>query len=182
MVKLIAKSPCAGLLPMAIGTVTLTEIDAGKMTLVAPFAGQQKSVSDALKSSIGVGFPAPNRTSGTTPRAVWCGRGQALIIGANCPDLKGAACVDHSDAWAIVQIDGADATALLARLTPIDLRASTFKRGHTARTLIGHMTGGITRLSVQSFEVMVMRSMAATLMHDLTQAAQNIAARADFGD
>ena len=182
MVKLIARSPCAGLLPKTIGTVTFTEIDASRMTLVAPFAGQQKTVSDALKSSIGVGFPAPNRSLGTSPRALWCGRGQALIVGADFPDLDGAACVDHSDAWAIVRIDGADATALLARLTPIDLRPPTFKRGHTARTLIGHMTGGITRLGVQSFEVMVMRSMAATLMHDLTQAAQNIAARADAGD
>ncbi len=182
MVKLIANLPCAGLLPKTIGTVSLTEIDGGKMTLVAPFKGQKKSVSDALKSTLGVGFPAPKRTIGATPRAVWCGRGQALIIGADCPDVDGAACVDHSDAWAIVRLDGADATAILARLTPIDLRASTFKRGHTARTLIGHMAGGITRLGAQSFEVMVMRSMAATLVHDLTQAADNIAARAGLQD
>ncbi|AGI66833.1 putative sarcosine oxidase subunit gamma [Octadecabacter antarcticus 307] len=182
MVKLIANSPCAGLLPKTIGTVSFTEIDVGQMTLVAPFRGQKKSVSDVLKSAIGVGFPAPNRTIGTTPRAVWCGKGQALIMGADCPDLDGAACVDHSDAWAIVLLDGADATAILARLTPIDLRLSMFKRGHTARTLIGHMTGGITRLGLQSFEVMVMRSMAATLVHDLTQAAENMAARAGSPD
>ena len=177
MVKLIAKTACAGMLPKTIGTVTLTEIDAGKVTLIAPFKGQKKAVSDALKTATGVGFPAPNRCVGTNPRAVWCGKEQALLIGAECPELMGAACVDHSAAWAIVQLDGVDAVAVLARLTPIDLRATKFKRGHTARTLIGHMTGGITRLGAQSFEVMVMRSMAETLVHDLTQAAENIAAR-----
>lgn len=177
MVKLIVNSPYAGLLPKTVGTVTLTDFDSGKMTLVAPFKGQQKSVSDTLKSTLGIGFPAPNRTLGKVPRAVWCGRGLALIIGADCPNLDGAACIDHSDAWAVVRLDGADTLAILARLTPIDLRASKFKRGHTARTLIGHMTGGITRLGVQSFEVMVMRSMAATLLYELTHVAKNIAAR-----
>ncbi len=177
MVKLIPQTPCAGLLPRSIGSITLTEIDGGTITLVAPFRGQEKAVSAALKSAIGVGFPKPNRTLGTNPRAVWCGKGQALVMGADCPALD-AACVDHSDAWAMVRIDGADAAAVLARLTPIDLRDGVFKRGHTARTLIGHMTGGITRLGAQSFEVMVMRSMAATLVHDLSQAAENMAARA----
>ena len=178
MVRLIENTPCAGLLPVTIGSVTITEVDAGQITLVAPFKGAQKAVSDALKTAVGVGFPAPNRMLGTGPRMVWCGKEQALLMGTPCPDLAQAACVDHSDAWAIVCIDGADARAVLARLTPIDLRAATFKRGHTARTLIGHMTGGVTRLGTQSFEVMVMRSMAATLVHELTQAAENIDARA----
>lgn len=176
MVKLIANTPCAEMLPQVIGTVELSEVDTGRVTLVAPLKGKQKEVSDQLKSALGVGFPAPNRVLGTVPRVMWCGMGQALVMGAPCPDLP-AACVDHSDAWAFVQIAGADAEAVLARLTPIDLRASTFKRGHTARTLIGHMAGGVTRLGTRSFEVMVMRSMAATLMHDLMQAAENIASR-----
>lgn len=177
MARLIAKPPCAGLLPKTIGTVTVAEVDAGQITLVAPFKGQQKAVSDALKSAIGVGFPAAGRMIGSGPRVMWCGMGQALVMGAACPDLP-AACVDHSDAWAIVQIDGADAADVLARLTPIDLRPKVFKRGHTARTLVGHMTASVTRLGAQRFEVMVMRSMAATLVHDLEQAAANMAARA----
>jgi len=180
VVKLIANTPCVGLLPVSIGTVTLTEVDAGPITLIAPFAGQQKTVSDVLKAAIGVGFPAPNRTLGTKARSIWCGKGQAMVMGVKCPDVTQAACVDHSDAWAIVRVDGADARDILARLTPIDLRVTTFKRGHTARTLIGHMTGSITRLGAQSFEVMVMRSMAGTLVHELTQAAKNIAARASL--
>ena len=178
MAKLIAKSPCAWLLPKTIGAVDLTEVEPSHITLIAPLKGQTKAVSEALKSALGLACPAPNRTSGTGARAVWCAMGQALLIGAPCPVLTGAACVDQTDSWAIVRIDGVDAAAVLARLTPIDLRPSQFKRGHTARTLIGHMTGSITRLGANSFEVMVMRSMADTLVHELEQAAKNIAARA----
>lgn len=176
MAKLIPTTPCAGLLPKTIGSVTISEVEAGQITLVAPFKGQQKAVSDALMAALGIGFPNPNRTTGTEPRAIWCGMGQALIIGAHCPVVP-AACVDHSDAWAVVRIEGADAVQTLARLTPIDLRAASFKDGHTARTLIAHMTVSITRLAPDAFEVMAMRSMAATLVHDLAQAASGVAAR-----
>lgn len=182
MARLIATTPCAGLLPLAIGSVTLTEVDAGPVTLIAPYDGAQKATSDALKAAVGMGFPAPNRTLGQTqgkrPRIVWCGMGQAVLMGANCPDLPQAAVVDQSDAWAIVRIDGAEAAAVLARLTPIDLRDSQFKRGHTARTLVAHMTVSVTRVGAQTYEVMAMRSMAGTLVHDLEQAAKNVAARA----
>lgn len=177
MAKLIAKTPCSGLLPIGIGTVSLTEVDAGQITLVAPYDGRTKDVSAALKAALGITFPAPNRVTGSDPRAVWCGMGQTLVMGTACPDLP-AACVDHSDAWAIVRIDGADAVKVLARLTPIDLRDTSFKRGHTARTLIAHMTASVTRLGPNAYEVMVMRSMAGTLVHDLEQAARNIATRA----
>lgn len=177
MVNLVAKTPCAGLLPVTVGTVSITEVEIGPVTLVAPYKGRKTAVSDALKSALGVGFPAPNRVLGTDPRAIWCGKEQALIMGAECPAIDGAACLDHSDAWAVIRIDGADAAAVQARLTPIDLRPTVFKRGHTARTLLGHMTVSITRLGAQSFEVMAMRSMAGTLVHEVQQAAENVAAR-----
>lgn len=176
MAQLIPNSPCAGLLPKTIGTLTLSEVDAGRITLVAPFEGQQKAVSAALKSALGIAFPAPNRTTGTVPRAIWCGMGQALVMGADCPDLP-AALVDHSDAWAIVRLEGAGARDVLARLTPVDLREARFKRGHTARSLIAHMTASITCVGANAFEIMVMRSMAGTLVHDLEQAAQGVTAR-----
>jgi len=97
-------------------------------------------------------------------------------LDAQAPDLP-AQVVDHSDAWAIVRIDGTDAAAVLARLTPIDIRDGVFKNGHTARTLVAHMTASITRVGVNAYEIMVMRSMAGTLVHDLEQAAHNVASR-----
>lgn len=176
MVKLIPQTPCMGLLPRTIGPWTLTEVVIDKATLIAPYKGQEKATSAALKSALGVGFPAVGRVAGSDPRVVWCGKGQALLIGADCPDLP-AACVDHGDAWAVVHIEGAGAHDVLARLVPIDLRAATFKRGHTARTLLGHMTASVTRTGANTFEIMAMRSMAGTLVHDLSEAAKGLAAR-----
>ncbi|SLN40081.1 sarcosine oxidase subunit gamma [Pseudooctadecabacter jejudonensis] len=178
MAKLIETTPCAGLLPLSIGGVNIHEINLGQVTLVAPYAGGAKATSDALKAAIGVTFPKPNRTNGAGPRAIWCGLDQALIVGGACPDLPQAAVVDHSDAWAVVRIEGAEAEAVLARLVPADLRASVFKRGHTVRTMLVHMNVGITRVGASAFEVMAMRSMAGTLVHDLEQAAKGVAARA----
>lgn len=177
MVKLIPTSPCAGLLPLTIGSVVIREVEAGAVTLVAPYRGQTKAVSQALKAALGLRFPAPNRMLGTGPRMVWCGMEQAVLIGAPCPDLPMAARVDQSHAWAIVRIEGGDAAAVLARLTPIDLREGVFKRGHTARTLLGHMSVSITRIGATVYEVMAMGSMAGTLVHDLERAAKGVAAR-----
>lgn len=170
MVKLIARTPCAGLLPLDIGTLHLQEVVIAQAQSIAPFKGQQKAVAAMMP----VAFPKPNRVSGTDPRAVWTGPGQALLIGAAL-DKAPAALVDQSDSLAAVMITGAEVEQVLARLVPLDLRA--MKAGHTARTLIGHMNGSVTRLGPDSFEVMVMRSMAATLVHDLERAARLFFAR-----
>lgn len=170
MVNLIAKTPCGHLLPLEIGDVTLTEVDITQAFSLAPFKGQEKAVSAVLPMP----FPKPNRVSGDDPRAIWVGPGQALVIGMDPPDLP-AAVVDQSDAWAVVQISGASVVDVLARLVPVDLRA--MKPGHTARTLIAHMTGSVTKTAHDRFEIMVMRSMAGTLVHDLERTARIFFAR-----
>ena len=163
MADLIARPPLADLLPVTIGTVTIQEVVHDRLTLIAPFRG--RDVAD---------FPAPNRTTATM---IWVGQGQALVIGEP-PDLGDAAAVtDQSDAYAIAQIAGAAAEDVLARLVPLDLRLPGFAVGHTARTLLGHMTASVTRIGADAFEVMVMRSMAQTLVHDLTRAAKGVALR-----
>ncbi len=181
MVKLIPASPCASLLPVRVGGLSLTEVETGTATLIAPFKGQQKATSAALKSALGLAFPAPNRTTvqkgDAGARLVWCGKGQALLIGAPCPEALPAACVDHSDAWAVVRMEGAGVESVLARLVPLDLRAGSFAKGHTARTMLGHMTVSLTRMGNISFEIMAMRSMAASLVHELAEAAKGVAAR-----
>ena len=176
MTRLVAQTPCAGLLPLEIGTVRITEAEPGPLHLIAPFDGQSKVVSAALKDALGAGLPAPNRSiakEGT--RTLWVAPGQALLIGAEPPDLPCAAVSDQSDAYTVVEIASADAVEVLARLVPVDLKA--MKRGHTARTLIGHMTGSVTRLGADRFELMVFRSMAGSLVHDLTEAMEAMAAR-----
>ena len=169
MVDLIAKSPCAGLLPLTHGTVTATEVDPGPVTLIQPLRGADLS-----------GLPGPNETIAQKgARLIWFGRGHVLLIGG-APDpalAQTAALVDQSDAYAWVRVDGAGAADVLARLIPLDLRAAAFPPGATARTDISHMAGSVTRLEDGGFLLAVFRSMAATLVHDLKTAMQALAAR-----
>jgi sarcosine oxidase subunit gamma len=88
-----------------------------------------------------------------------------------------AALTDQSDAWAVVQIAGAGVEDVLARLVPVDLRGQVFKKTHVATTMLGHMSVTVTRMGPVSFEIMVMRSMAATLVHELQGAMRGVTAR-----
>ncbi|MBY6139230.1 sarcosine oxidase subunit gamma [Leisingera daeponensis] len=180
MAELIAKSPCDGLLPATIGGMSLTEEHPGAMWAIAPFNGQLKVLGKALEAAHGMAFPAPNRATGKAgSRAVWFGRDMALLMGP-APDAglaKHAALTDQSDAWAVVRLEGQGAEDVLARLVPVDLRPQVFKRGHTARTELKHMMASVTRTGPQSFQIMVFRSMAKTLVHDLKTAMEAVAAR-----
>lgn len=178
MVELIAKSPCEGLLPISAGSVSVTEIVYDAVTSVAPLKGQDEAVSAALESRIGAAFPAPNRsTASPKARVVWSGQGQAMVLGAPVAGIGGAAMTDQTDAWACVALDGADARAVLARLVPLDLRPGMFETGHAARTLLAHMTAVLMRTDKDRYEIMVFRSMAKTLVHDLKTAMEAVAAR-----
>ncbi len=180
MDKLIATSPCEGLLPLTVGNVTLSEVDAGFITSVAPFKGKEKSLSEAMKSAHGMAYPAANRATGKAgARAIWFGHSQAMLIGP-APDeslADHAAVVDQSDAWAVVRLEGDRAEDVLARLVPVDLRATHFKRGHTVRSLLFHMTASITRVGDSAFQIMAFRSMAETLVHDMKRAMEGVAER-----
>ena len=181
MVELQAKSPFEGLLPLSVGSVDLSEVAPGHLTSIAPFRGQAKALSAALKDAHGMAAPAPNRVTGKEgARALWFGHDMLMLHGpaADGALRKHAALTDQSHGWAIVRLEGADAAEVLARLTPIDLRDSQFKRGHTARTELRHMMASITRLGPQSYQVMVFRGFAETLVHDLKVAMQSVAARA----
>lgn len=181
MVELVAKSAFDAVLPVEIGTVSLREVVLGRVTFVQPLKGQADAVSAALKSELGIGLPGPGEAlAGDGMRALWCGPGQALVMG-DCPALSGAATVDQSDAFAALRIEGSAARDVLARLTPLDVRAGLFVEGQTARSLIGLMTGQITPMAPDAFEVMVFRSMAGTLFHEVNRAAGFVAGRAALG-
>jgi len=179
--ELIAKTACAGLLPLEIGSQRLSEVDLGTLTSLAPYAGQDKPLSAALKQAHGMAMPGANRATGKEgARAIWFGQGQVMLAGP-APDagLKElAATTDQSDAWATVRLEGPGAIDVLARLVPIDMRSPAFKRGHTARTQLGHMMASITRVADEAFLILVFRSMAGTLVHELETAMQGVAARA----
>lgn len=180
MVDLIGKTACNGMASITRGTVTLSEVTGVAVTSVCAFKGQAKAVSKALSSADGIPMPAPNRSEGNSDlRAIWVGPDQAFFVGkAITANLEGlASTTDQSDAWAIVSLAGAKAADVLARLTPIDLRPSHFGVGHTAKTDVMHMMASITKTKEDTFEIMVFRSMAKTLVHDLAFAMASVSAR-----
>lgn len=176
MAELIAKSPCAGLLPRTIGTCTIEEVDLGVLTSVAPYNGG----ADPLSGPHGMPFPAPNRATGDDgARAIWFVRGVALLAGP-APDpalAEQAALTDQSDAWACVTLTGPDAEDVLARLVPVDMRAGAFEPGHTMRSQLQHINVSITRTGADTFLILGFRAMAGTLVHDLVEALESVAAR-----
>jgi sarcosine oxidase subunit gamma len=180
----VAKTACGSVLPITHGAFTLSEPKIARITSVAAYRGQTEALSEALRAAHGMRFPEPGRATGKAgARCIWSGRGQAFLMGPE-PDAglaTLAALTDQSDAWAVVDLEGPGCDAVLARLVPVDLRPSVFKRGHTARTLCGHMSVSITRLSDTRFQVMAFRSMARTLAHELDVAMGLVAARQQAG-
>ncbi|MEP2031536.1 MAG: sarcosine oxidase subunit gamma [Paracoccaceae bacterium] len=180
MAELIAKTPAAGLLPLTIGAVELSQVDAGHLTSIAPFNGKEKALSEALNMAHGVTLPGANRVTGKKgARVIWFGLSHVLLAGP-APDAtlaKYAALTDQSDAWTVVQLCGAGSADVLARLVPVDLRAGPFKRGHTVRTDLMHMSASISSTGANTFMILVFRSMAQTLVHDLKTAMEGVAAR-----
>ncbi|MCF6232106.1 MAG: sarcosine oxidase subunit gamma [Rhodobacteraceae bacterium] len=180
MTDLTAISPCEGLLPLVIGDLTVTEQPFAAITSISPYKSREKDLSAALKAAHGLAFPAPGRSSAKAgARAIWFSQGQALLIGPD-PDTglgELAALTDQSDAWAVVRLEGGGAVDVLARLMPLDLRPAVFKRGHTARTELAHMLASLTKVGDKSFQIMVFRSMARSLLHDLKTAMEAVAVR-----
>lgn len=179
MAELIAKTPFDGLLPLTIGTLVVTEADPGPITLVQPLRDARSRA--ALERALGGGLPGPGEAvARAAGRCLWCGPERALVLGAGV-ETEAAALIDQSDAWAVARIEGPDSREVLARLTPLDVRRSAFSEGRTARTLLGHMTAQITPVGPEGFEVMVFRSMAETLVHDLSRAMGFVAGRGAIG-
>lgn len=176
MIELKETSPCAGLLPLEIGSTRLSEVPWEEMTLVAPYRGKAAAAGKAL----GMGWPEPNcMIMAGGARLVWFGFEEAMLIGKPAPDTFDslAALSDQSDAWARVQLEGVGARDVLARLTPLDLRDAAFPVGGAQRSELFHMPAAFLRRAEESWEIMVFRSMAGTLVHDLKVAMEGVAAR-----
>ncbi|WP_323036669.1 sarcosine oxidase subunit gamma [Pararhodobacter sp.] len=177
MADLKAKAALGGL-PLTHGRATLDGLDQGVVTSIAPYPGLD---ANGALSTLGLRFPDPGtlNAQGAT-RIIWAGRDMAFLLGARAPEaLRGvAALTDQSDAWVWLHLTGPDARAVLARLTPLDLRDAAFGLGHVARTLVGHMSAILIHSAPEAYEIAVFRSMAGTLKHEVSEAMRGVAGRA----
>lgn len=168
-------------LPLIFGRARIEALDPGPVTSIAPYPGAD---ANPALAALGLRFPAPGRVQAAgRARLVWAGRELAFLIGVALPgalraDLAGVVALsDQSDGWAWVHLTGADARAVLARLTPLDLRDSGLGVGHCARSTINQMPAIVIRLAPEAYEIAVFRSMAATLVDELSEAMRTVAAR-----
>jgi heterotetrameric sarcosine oxidase gamma subunit len=177
VVDLIPKTPAKAMKVYSSGPATLCEISLGEATSIAPFKGQDAAVETAL----GVKLPKVGKsTSRAGQEVVWFSQGQFLALGFDVPaGVTGlAALTDQSDAWCALELTGEGAEDVLARLVPVDLRATKFKAGHALRSQLGHMPLHITHLKSGGFRLLSFRSMAGTMVHEIQRAMDHLAARA----
>ncbi len=158
----------------------------GQAALIVPGPGPRAALSLALRAAYGHGWPAPGEALGLPgegARLLWRGREGALLLGAAPVAALAplAHVIDMSDALAAFILrehaPGGDTAAVLARLTPLDLRPAAFPAGRTALSLLHRIPAQITRLGESTFEILVARSMAASAAAGLSAAMERHAAR-----
>ncbi|NBB46865.1 sarcosine oxidase subunit gamma [Rhizobium sp. CRIBSB] len=78
----------------------------------------------------------------------------------------GVSVVDQSHGRCRIRISGSAVLELLPKGTGVDLDIREFPIGRTAATLFGHHGVVLTRIGPESFEVLVLRSLAESLMDE----------------
>jgi len=86
-----------------------------------------------------------------------------------------ATAVDQSQGRVRLRIEGRMVERVLAKGTAVDLSIHAFPIGHSATTLIGHITAHVTRIEDHAFEILVLRGFAESLWDDLVRMCQEFA-------
>lgn len=106
--------------------------------------------------------------------------GQWLLVGDRptaYPDMRRmlaalephASGIDQSHGRVHMRLEGPMAAVVLSKGTAVDLDPSVFPPGHTAATLVGHITAHLTCLDAQTFEITTLRTFAEALWDDLAR-------------
>ncbi|WP_107676410.1 sarcosine oxidase subunit gamma family protein [Agrobacterium sp. LAD9] len=90
----------------------------------------------------------------------------AALLDALQPSAFG---VDQSHGRVRMLVNGSMVERVLAKGTAVDLSLAVFPVGRATTTLIGHIAAHITRVDDDAFEIMVLRSFAASLWDDLAR-------------
>ncbi len=137
------------------------------IVVVLAAEGQEASVAALLTADeeISVRFSAPGE---------WL-----VVTGLQTPELlqqslaallrETAHCVDQSHGRVLLRLSGANSRAILAKGIGIDLHPSAFVIGSSANVLCGHISINLALVDKNSFEIVVMRSFAESLLHDLCE-------------
>lgn len=174
-ITLTSAAPATGPLPVARGGMTLSLVDPGPLTSIAPCRGRVGVTSAALRTATGLTLGPGYATSGGAA-IQWFGRDLWLLSGIASPELPGAALTDQSDAWGTLDLTGAKVAEVMARLVPVDLREPAFPEGSALRTEMHGMMVALARTGPQDLRITAFRSMAGTLTHAVIGAMENVEA------
>lgn len=145
----------------------------------------RKGRQEDLAAALGLDLPPPGRFASDAGRTVlWLQPGSWLISAPakqrdSLPaslrqSLDGiAAVVDQSHGRSLIELSGASARAVLARLCRLDLDERVFTAGHSAATLVGHVSCLLYRseASPPCFGLIVGSTFAEWLLDALQAAA-----------
>lgn len=165
--------------PLAIveRPATLVQVTARK--------GRQAELAAAIAGALGLDLPEAGQVASAADKAaLWLQPGCWLIAApaeqhdtlpaSLAESLKGiAAVVDQSHGRCVIDISGGEARSVLARLCRLDLHERVFVPGHSAATLVGHVSCLIHRVDGETpcFRLLVGSTFAEWLLDEITAAA-----------
>jgi heterotetrameric sarcosine oxidase gamma subunit len=127
----------------------------------------------ALKGQADAVEAALNALSGVSLRKV--GPGEWLVVtaerGAGLGDIAGAMVVDQSHGRSLFRLKGPQAVRILMKGVGVDLPGG-FPIGTSAMMAFQHLTVNLARTGDDAFELIVLRSFAESLHHDLRLAGR----------
>jgi sarcosine oxidase, subunit gamma len=165
--------------------VTLAGVQWGLAWNVRGDSGRSSFVSEA-EGVLGLALPLQPNTSvrGDGWASLWLGPSSWLFVGGpgsarttfdiarTALNAAGGALFDLSASYVGWSIAGAAAGHVLNRACPLDLHPRSFRPGHCAQSLLGHINALFYRPDEQPlFIVMVARSLAASAWRDLCASA-----------
>lgn len=153
----------------AKGRVTLAALPEGHVLQV--LAARESGGLDGMILPISDGNPHAVRPYGP---GQWFVIGDASLSAAEifgkAATLQGKGSIsDQSHGRIRIGISGPAVETVLAKGTAVDLDRQAFPEGHSAMTLIGHISALITRTGPESFELLVLRGFAESLWDELIE-------------
>ncbi|MBB2202375.1 sarcosine oxidase subunit gamma [Gluconacetobacter tumulisoli] len=172
------------------GGIRITDMSGRQVAGVALLGGDRAALDATVRQAWGVDLPdTPRIVAGSGLTFAWAGPDQWLALSDavddSGPDLEHvlrttlgplAAVTDQGDSRVALRISGPGSRDALSRLLPIDLHPRAFSPGNTALTLAGHIGVQVWQVdSCPTYDILVFRSFARSLHHDLCAAARGAA-------
>lgn len=162
---LISRHPLSESAPHGIempGANHLELVDGARIHSVLAFKGAEQSLAMTLAA-----LPAG--------RVRNVGPGEWLLVSgyaAQAPEIDGAMVVDQSHGRTLFRLSGPDSVAILMRGVAVDLAGGALPEGGSANMAFGHLAINLARLGGDSYEMIIGRSFAESLYHDVRQAGR----------